>query len=58
MIISSFFLIIYLNLYTMGYSWFEYLVFVGKRIECLILLPGIFLVNYSVFKGGKHVICI
>ena len=36
-------IIIYLNLFSFGYSIFEYLEFIFKRIECLLFFIGIIL---------------
>ena len=42
--LSITFQILYLNLLTIGYSFFEYLLFIVKRLECLIIIPGIILI--------------
>ena len=36
-------IIIYLNLFSFGYSIFEYLEFIFKRVECLLFFIGIIL---------------
>ena len=36
-------IIIYFNLFSFGYSIFEYLEFIFKRIECLLFFIGIIL---------------
>ena len=41
---SLFFIIVYLNLMDMGYSFLEYLSFIAKRFECLLLIPGIIII--------------
>jgi hypothetical protein len=38
------------NLLKMGYSFFEYVIFVFKRFECLIVFLGIFLIVISMNK--------
>lgn len=40
MSVGLFFLIIYLNLFTLGYSFFEFVKFISVRFECLIFLIG------------------
>lgn len=49
----------YLNLLTIGYTFLEYLIFISKRSECLMALLGILIIIYTIFKGGdNHGICI
>jgi len=47
--LSLTFMILYLNLLTIGFNFFEYLVFIFKRLECLLIIPGIIslLVSYK-----------
>ena len=42
--LSITFQILYLNLLTIGYSFLDYLLFIVKRLECLIIIPGIILI--------------
>ena len=51
-IISLSFIIIYLNLLTIGYNFLEYVNFIIRRIECLNIFVGIFMM--FIVKGGKH----
>lgn len=49
----------YLNLLTMGYTFLEYLAFVFKRSECIIAVIGFLLITFSIFKGdNKNDICL
>ena len=48
--ISLSFIIIYINLLNMGYSFFEYVNFIIRRIEIIALIPGMFLVFLSMLK--------
>jgi hypothetical protein len=41
---SIFFIIVYLNILNMGYDFFNYILFIIKRIECLSLIPGVLLI--------------
>ena len=41
---SLMFIIIYLNLLKMNYSIIDYLKYIIKSIECLLLIPGIILI--------------
>ena len=50
--ISLFFMILYLNLFTLGYSFFDYVHFINSRIECLIFYIGIVLVIVGLKKKG------
>ena len=50
--ISLFFMILYLNLLTLGYSFFDYVHFINSRIECLIFYIGIILVIVGLKKKG------
>lgn len=53
MIISMSYIIIYLNLLTIGYNFLDYVYFITRRLECLNLLTGILLIIISTFIGGK-----
>ena len=53
-IISMSYIIIYLNLLTIGYNFFEYVKFIIRRIECLNLFTGIILIIISQYLGGKN----
>lgn len=50
--ISLFFMILYLNLFTLGYSFFDYVHFINSRIECLIFYVGIILIIIGLKKKG------
>lgn len=52
-IIGFMYIISYLNLLTIGYSFLEYLQFISKRIECIIAIVGFSMITYAIFKGGK-----
>lgn len=53
-VIGFTYLISYLNLLSMGYSFTDYLTFCIKRIECLIGLLGILSTTIIIMKGDKH----
>lgn len=58
-IIGSIYIIIYLSYLSVGYSFINYLKFIMSKVECLIMLIGIILINISIFmKGEKHVLCL
>lgn len=53
-IISLSYIIIYLNLLTIGYNFLEYVNFIIRKIECLNIFVGILLMIISIFIGGKN----
>lgn len=53
-IISISFIIIYLNLFTIGYNFYDYIIFISKRIECINIFLGIFFIYLSFIIGGKN----
>lgn len=44
------FTIIYLNLLNMGYSFWNYVNFIIRRIECLLFFVGIIMIYMSRYK--------
>lgn len=58
-VIGFTYIIGYLNLLTMGYTFIEYLLFITKRYECIIAIVGFIMITCAIFKGGKKVdICL
>ena len=58
-VIGFVYIIAYLNYLSIGYSFTDYLKFIITRIECLISMIGIILINLAVFmKGDKNELCI
>ena len=54
-VIGLTYIILYLNLFTIGYNFKEYVKFIIRRIECINLIFGILLMLISIFfKGGKN----
>lgn len=53
-VISISFIVIYLNLFTIGYNFLDYLLFVSKRIECINLFLGLLLIYLAFLNGGKN----
>ena len=47
------YIISYLNLFTLGYNFLEYVNFIIRRIECLNALFGIIIMILSFYVGGK-----
>lgn len=54
MVIGSVYLIMYLNLLSMGLNFNNYLVFVSKRLECYFLPIGFIITSLVIFTKGKE----
>lgn len=53
-LIGSVYMIAYLNLMTIGYSFVAYIQFILSRMECLIIILGIlFLILAILLPGGE-----
>ena len=52
-IIGTTFLMLYSELFLIGYSLKEFVLFIFKRVEFLSLFPGIIIISYVVWKGKK-----
>lgn len=58
-VIGFMYIISYLNLLTLGFSFLEYLTFIFQRIECVIAIIGFLMITLAIFKGGeRHDICL
>ena len=54
-VIGLSYIIIYLNLLSIGYNFFDYVNFIIRRIECLYSIIGIIIIIISIFwPGGKR----
>ncbi len=54
-IIGFVFIILYMNLMTVGYSFLEYVNFIIRRTEVLLAVIGFIILNLSIFiKGGRE----
>lgn len=54
-VLSCSYIIIYLNLLSIGYNFLDYVKFISRRIECLNVIPGIILMlSILLTKGGKN----
>lgn len=48
------FIILYLNLTTMGYNFINYVNFISRRIECYFSIIGLIIMFFSIWiKGDK-----
>lgn len=53
--IGCVYIIVYLNLFSIGYNFFEYVNFIIRRFECLMTLLGIFIMFITtILPGGKN----
>ncbi len=52
-LIGSIYIIIYLNLTTIGYNFLEYVKFIIRRPECLVFIIGIILIVLSLPREEK-----
>ncbi len=50
------FIILYMNLFSFGYSFLEYVYFISKRLECLLFLIGLVLILFSMRGWIKSVL--
>lgn len=51
--IGLIYIILYLNLFSFGYNFFDYVNFIIRRIECLNTVVGIILIFISFNIGGE-----
>ena len=54
MVVGFTYIITYMNLMTMGYSFMNYLKFVLGRVECLFSVIGFLLVSFIIFTSGRR----
>lgn len=53
--IGCFYIIVYLNLFSFGYNFFDYVKFIISRLECLNFLFGFIFMFFSIYiLGGKN----
>ena len=55
---SLMFIIIYLNLLKMEFTFLDYIKYMINSIECLIIIPGILLIILSLRKKNKYEIIV
>jgi len=55
MVVGFTYVILYLNLFTIGYNFWEYVNFIFSRVECYFVFVGLFILILSIFiKGDKE----
>ena len=54
MVIGSSFIILYLNLTTMGYNFFNYVNFISRRFECYFSIIGLIMMILSITIKGEY----
>lgn len=52
-VVGLFFIILYLNLFVIGYSFFEFAYFIIRSIYCDLFFVGIFLIYWSLERKKK-----
>ena len=52
--IGSVYIICYLNLFSIGYNFLQYVNFIIRRVECLNFVIGIIIMTLSLTIGGKN----
>ena len=52
--IGSVYIICYLNLFSIGYNFIDFVNFIIRRIECLNTVFGIIIMYLSINIGGKN----
>lgn len=59
-VIGFMYMILYLNLFALGYSTKEYLDFIFSRYECILGVIGFLVVTFTIFYKGdkKYDLCI
>ena len=53
MVVGSTYIITYLNLFSFGYTFKEFIFFIFKRYECLYVLIGLSLVTITIYWKGE-----
>lgn len=53
-VIGFMYIILYLNLLTMGYSVVDYIMFVLKRRECIYSIIGLIIITITIFCKGEN----
>ncbi len=53
-LIGCIYIIIYLNLTTLGYNFFEYVNFIIRKPECMIVILGFVLMAINIPKEEKN----
>ena len=54
MVIGFTYIITYMNLMSIGYSFLDYAKFIFSRIECLFSILGFFIVSIIIFTKGSE----
>lgn len=53
MVVGFTYIILYLNLFSVGYNFLEYVNFIFSRIECYFVLVGLIILILSMFIKGE-----
>jgi len=53
-VIGFMYMVLYLNLFSLGYTLKEYFIFIFSRYECILGIIGFLVVTFTIFyKGDK-----
>lgn len=52
-VIGFMYMLLYLNLLSMGYTKIEYIAFIMKQSECIIGIIGIIMISLTIFYKGR-----
>ena len=53
MVVGFTYIILYLNLFSVGYNFLEYVNFIFSRIECYFVIVGLIILILSMFIKGE-----
>ncbi len=53
-LIGSIYLIAYMNLFSLGYNFYDYVNFIISRIECWYFIIGIIMLTISIYFIGRE----
>jgi hypothetical protein len=54
MVIGFMYIISYMNLISIGYTFNEYIKFISKRFECILALIGLIICSLTIYIKGGH----
>ena len=55
MTVGFVYIILYLNILSIGYNFSYYVNFISRRVECYFVVIGFIILNLSIYiKGDKH----
>ena len=52
-VMGSIYIVSYLNLFSIGYNFIEYVNFIIRRLECWYAVVGLTIIFFTIFGGKK-----